>query len=264
LFLLPDDLARGWDYPPKPGSDAARQLAVNMLYYTTDMQRPRGRLAVRSRRAPKGSPTRAVVVARVRHAGGWQACPMALPRLGEVLTDALSLGIRAHPPVDLSEDVPAGVSLLWMTGSADPKLTKAQGERLKKYVQAGGTLFLDSTVGKEAFAQAAIAALEALFGPEELKEIPPGHPLLSGKFAGGAGCDVREVRYTRAATAAAADKRVSGIKGVELGGRLAVILSRYGVTCPVEGLPTYGCVGFDTDDARRLAANVVLYAIMGP
>ena len=52
--------------------------------------------------------------------------------------------------------------------------------------------------------------------------------------------------------------------GIEINGRTAVILSRYGVTCPLEGLPTYGCVGLATDDARRLAANVVLYTIVRP
>jgi hypothetical protein len=185
-------------------------------------------------------------------------------RLDEVLTEALSLGVRTAAPVDLTQDVPAGISLLWMTGSADPKLTPEQLARLKKYVEAGGTLFVDSTVGKQQFTLSAIAALEATFGAENLKQIPLDHPLITGRFGGGAGCDIREVRYTRAAAGTVTDKQISGLMGVELGGRLAVILSRYGVTCPVEGLPTYGCVGLATDDARRLAANAVLYAIMGP
>lgn len=264
VFVLPDDLARAWDSPATAGSLAARQFGVNMLYYTTDMQRPKGRLAARRGSAFKGTPTRAVVVARVRHAGGWSSCPRALPQLSGVLTQALSLAIHTGPPVDLSQDVPPGISALWMTGSADPKLTQAQADRLRKYVQAGGMLFVDSTVGREEFTRAVVAVLEAAFGAGALKQIPPDHPLLTGKFAGGAGSDVRQVRYTRAAAGTVTDKRISGLMGVELDGRLAVILSRYGVTCPVEGLATYGCVGLATDDARRLAANVVLYAIMGP
>ena len=264
VFLLPDNLADGWSNPPAASNLAARQLGLNMLYYTTDMQRPTGRLAARATEAPKGWPTRAVVVARVRHAGGWMSCPRALPRVGEVLTEALSLGVQAVPAADLAQDVPASISLLWMTGSADPKLTQEQLARLRKYVEGGGTLFVDSTVGKQQFTQAAIAALEATFGADKLKQIPSDHPLITGRFGGGAGCDIREVRYTRTAAGTVTDKQISGLLGIELGGRLAVILSRYGVTCPAEGLPTYGCVGLATDDARRLAANVVLYAIMGP
>ena len=47
---------------------------------------------------------------------------------------------------------------------------------------------------------------------------------------------------------------------VQIKGRIAVVLSRHGLACPVEGLPTYGCKGLARDDARRLVANVVLYA----
>jgi hypothetical protein len=42
---------------------------------------------------------------------------------------------------------------------------------------------------------------------------------------------------------------------------VAVVLSRYGITCPVEGHPAYGQESLATDDARRLAANVLLYAV---
>lgn len=264
IFILPDNIAGPWHLHDSPASLPALQFGVNALYYTTDMQRPVGRLTARRASPPKSRAKRGLLVARVRHAGGWACCPMAVDRLSEVLTEAVSLGVKKAPPVDLSQPVPRKIGLLWMTGSADPKLTPDQAERLKAYVQAGGTVFIDATVGKQAFIDAVSVLLQQVFGTENLREIPAGDPLVTGKFGGGAGSDVREVSYTRATPGGAGPRAVAGLMGVEVNGRLGVIVSRYAVTCPLEGLPTYGCVGFETLDARRLAANVALYAMLGP
>jgi len=53
------------------------------------------------------------------------------------------------------------------------------------------------------------------------------------------------------------------LQGVDLGGRFAVIFSKVGITCGVDGSPVYGAIGLTSDDARRVAANVVLYALLG-
>ena len=154
--------------------------------------------------------------------------------------------------------------LLWMTGSGDPGLTAAQRANLKTYVQNGGTLFLDATTGKADFTKAALLMLGEMFGAERVKKIEITHPLVTGKFGGGAGNDLSEVEYTPAGKKVRPDGKMAGLVGVEIGGRLAVILSTHGVTASVEGLPAFGSVSFAKTDARRLAANVVLYTLMGP
>jgi hypothetical protein len=124
-------------------------------------------------------------------------------------------------------------------------------------------LFADPAVGGDEFFESLRKALQGALGVE-LQELPAEHAIVSGRFARGAGCDVSSVRFTRAgARKAGAASGKPALLGLMLNGRLAVVLSRYGVTCPMEGIPTFGQVGLVTDDARRLAANVVLYAIWG-
>ena len=266
IFILADGIGKHWSRSASGSSSRSvlTRLAVNLLLYTTNLDPPRSRLA-RPRPAPTTQPSggarRAASVARVRHAGGWAACPTALFQLSRVLTEAVSVAVEPQPAVDLNKDVPSGVHVLWMTGSRDPKLSAEQKAQLKKYVESGGTLFVDSTVGQTEFATAVGSMLETIFGEGSLQELGAKHPLITGEFGGGLGSDIRKVRYTRGAGKGQAEKDITGVMGVQVNGRLAVIFSHLGVTCPLEGLPTYGCAGFAPDDARRLAANVILYAL---
>lgn len=266
IFILADGIGKHWSRSASGSSSRTvlTRLAVNLLLYTTNLDPPRSRLA-RPRPAPTTQPSGGArslaAVARVRHAGGWAACPTALYQLSRVLTEAVSLAVQPQPAVDLNKDVPSGVHVLWMTGSRDPKLSAEQKALLKKYVESGGTLFVDSAVGRDEFANAVGSMLETIFGAGCLQELGPKHPLITGEFGGGLGSDIRKVRYTRDAGKGQAEKEITGVMGVQVSGRLAVIFSHLGVTCGLEGLPTYGCAGFAPDDARRLAANVILYAL---
>ena len=266
IFILADGSGKYWSRSASTSAPRSvmTKLAVNLLQYTTNRDPPRSRLTAR-RAAPTTQPTgnarRAVPVARVRHAGGWAACPTAMYQLSHVLTEAVSLAVTPQPAVDLTKDVPSGVLVLWMTGSRHPKLAAEQQAILKKFVESGGTLFVDSTVGRSEFGTAVGSMLETIFGEGSLQDLGATHPLITGEFGGGMGSDVRKVRYTRDAGKGDAEEAITGVMGIQVNGRLAVIFSHLGVTCGLEGLPTYGCVGFAPDDARRLAANVILYAL---
>jgi len=262
VFIVPEGLAEAFHHGASKKSAGLFELAGNLVFYTTDLAMP-GRLAARKPApARRPAPPKGVLVARVRHAGGWSACPLALPRLGDVLADALSFGVVEDEPVDLTEDVPPSVTILWMTGTGDPGLTADKLTRLKKFLGAGGTLFIDSTIGAKAFSDAVESALKSAFG-SAYKDLPATHAVLTGEVGGGAGCDVREVKYTPEGTRAMGGSKSLKLYGVELNGRFGVIFSKVGITCGVDGSPIYGAVGLASDDARRLAANVVLYALLG-
>ncbi len=162
----------------------------------------------------------------------------------------------------LSEEVPSDVRLLWLTGTGSINFKPEQIARLKRYLEDGGMLFIDQAAGKGRIFIKARAMLQKTFGPERVKRIPNNSPLLSGAFAGGIGSDVRRVAYTYTIAARQPRLRMPLLWGVEQDGRLAVVLSPYAVTCPVEGIPVYGLQGLLTDDARRLAGNIVLYAAL--
>ena len=260
IFILTSDVSGVWHQDRHKDSPQAFQFVANLVLYTTNMDQPQGKLTYRRPLPTAPEPPRSIPVARVRHAGDWDACPLAMPRLNAALAQAVSIGVKERDAVDLSHDPPADAPLLWMTGSVGPKLNVAQRSGLKRYLLGGGMLFIDSAMGRKEFFEAAWQILREMFPDVSLSPLPRNHPLLTGRFAGGIGSDVTEAQYTRHALPDLPGRPAPSLHSLELGGRTAVILSRDGVTCPVEGNPTYGCAGLQTDDARRLAANVILYA----
>jgi hypothetical protein len=45
-------------------------------------------------------------------------------------------------------------------------------------------------------------------------------------------------------------------------GRLAVIYSKYDISCALERQATSACAGYTTEDATRIAVNIVLYSFL--
>ena len=264
VFVTASPLRQAWHSGPGNGRDKAFALFANLLLYATDGTPLPGRLTPPPRERPAPPAVTRVPIARVVHGGDWRANPLALPRLNDALLRGLNVGLEQRPAERLDDPVNDKVRLLWLTGSERPGLSGARAERLEAYLRGGGTLFIDPSVGDTEFFLAAKRMLEAMFGPGSVEELPEGHPILTGKVAGGAGADLGKVRYTRALAAEKPGAQPPELYHVGVQGRSAVILSRYGVTTPLEGQPSYGCRGLVTDDALRLAANVVLYAASRP
>jgi len=204
---------------------------------------------------------RQISVARVRHGDGWDACPRAMDRLSDVLARAVSMGVWQERETDLSSPVPAGVPLLWLTGTTRVQLSELQKRNLRDYVRRGGTVFLDPTAGGDEWFVSARKTLEETFGAKSVAPVPPAHPLVTGAFGGGAGADLTTVRYRPAAAKRVGQSKAPVLWGVVIDGRLAVILSPYGVTAPLAGTAPADAPCLETDDARRLVANVTLYAV---
>lgn len=50
---------------------------------------------------------------------------------------------------------------------------------------------------------------------------------------------------------------------VRLDGRIAVVYSRYGLGCPIDGHPCGGCKAYQSESALNIFANVVMNALAG-
>jgi hypothetical protein len=255
VFVLTGEFASHWHANRVAAQEPAFAIVTNLIHHALG-----GTCAMPS---PAATPERfasvsRVAVARLKHKADWDVCPGALREVSAVTASALSIAI-AESAADLSADIdPTRVPLLWLTGCDDPKLTDAQLHKLKKYLAGGGVLFVDSAVGRGEFTAAVTRTLVKMFGPDCLKPMQPEHPVLTGEVGGGAGADVVTVELTPGAS----DKPSSpALSCVEIDGRAAVIVSKYGVTAPAAGKVPQDCLGVAPADARRLAANIVLYAI---
>ena len=236
------------------GSDAGFRLAANLAAYCGigfGVDAPRRPVSM-----PKVLPTsrrRRITIARVRHGGDWYAGPLAMRSLHNVLASAMSLGVNATT-VDL-EDSPGdpGPTLLWLTGTKSPKLTVAQKGVLGAYLKKGGVIFVDSAMGKPEFADEVAKTLCSVLGVAAPTKVGDSSPLITGKFAGGIGSDLTK--------ATVGTKPLSGmLSAVVYRGRVAAVISRAAITVPMDGGYAYGCTATSTANARRLAANVALYA----
>jgi len=257
IFIVGTDLSGAWHYNLHATRREAFELVANIAWYGTNGQHPAGKF--HRRRVPPAKPKRVIPIARIAHEGDWNTNPTASARLSEVLADAVSIGIEERPGVKLA-DVPAkDLALLWLTGTQPARLGFNAKDNLKAYVLAGGTVLADPAMGGQEFFNDAKATIERTFG-KPLKQADADSPILTGKFAGGIGANVTTARYTTWPGRQAPEPSLPEVWQLELNGRIAVVLSRNALTCPVEGLPTYGCKGLSRDDARRLAANVLLYA----
>jgi hypothetical protein len=207
------------------------------------------------------SPSKGVAVARIIHEGDWNCCPMLFTRLSDVLAGAVSIGVKEQNPVDLTEPVGTQVRLLWLTGTEFQSFSRTETENLVTFIAEGGTVFVDSATGDADFVRDVRDELDDLFDDTFLRRLDDDHPLLTGEFGQQSGSDLSSVTYTDSVTRPPAGAE---LEGVEIDGRIAVILSPYGVTAAAEGSPTWEDSSLATDDARRLAANVLLYVLSQP
>ena len=264
IFIFTEDVSGAWHQGLFEEYPHLFELAGNLVFYATAGEMPPGRFAVRSTR-PAAPPVRKRIrLARVRHNGDYQVCPLAIPRLGEVLAYSLSIGLEEVPPADPDKPIDAGIPLLWLTGNAPPSFSGKQVANLRRYVESGGTLLIDPAIGRAEFRAAGLALLGRLFPPGAVKPLPADSPLITGNFAGGIGANLTKVRLlpgptTRPTTQPAAPK----LWAATVNGRIAAVLSAHGLTCSVEGNPCWENVGYATEDARRIALNVILYAAAG-
>ena len=257
VFLVSGGLGEAWRKGASGGSTAGFELVANLAAWSgigfgSDSPRLPARVP-RMLIAPKG---RTVAIARVRHSGDWYAGPMALQYLNNVLIGALSLGVR-QTVVDLEEPITAPApQLLWMTGTKLPKLSLVQRERLGGYLKKGGMIFVDSAMGQPIFARQMTTILRGAVGDIAPEKVTLSDPLITGKFAGGAGGDLTKAVVRNGGTSTPLSDMLSVVR---YQGRVVAIISQCAVTVPLDGGYTYGCVAPPVSDARRLAANVVLF-----
>ena len=267
-MVLETDASGAWHQYKTAEHPELFQLPANVLVYTTDREPPVSRLAATPRNPILPTTKSSVRIARLRHAGDWDVCKGGMGKLADVLANSFNIGLKVAPAVDASAEIDPKISVLWMTGTTPAKLTAAQEAKLKAYLASGGTLLIDSAMGTRPMIDDARAALAKMFGPDAVKEMPADHPLITGAFAGGIGCDLTHADYTRAAKTGnpmggteVAKPGPPKLLYVEINGRAAVVVSPLSIVVPLSGQRIFNCRGLSEPDAARLAANVVLYAL---
>ncbi len=274
IIILDSDVSGAWHQGRSKSYDYLFDLAGNIVYYAGGGRLPAGRFAAAAPPSAAPPARRQITIARLKHAGDYDACPLAVGRLSEMLARSRSIGLKELPAADPDKPISPAVTVLWLTGNVPPTFSDAQLANIRKYLQGGGTLLIDPATGRPDFRAAAGAMVGKLLGGGGLKDLPSGHPLITGSFAGGMGSDVGKARLLRDPSGKlpvgdAAWRRPGPapeppkLQAAAVDGRIAVVISTYGLACSIEGGPCLENVGYLPADARRLALNVILHAAAG-
>jgi hypothetical protein len=279
IIYCPEDLGCFWQKwmrhdPPGRNPDLsqrilrANRIGVNIVAYATGREPPekldeRPDMAARSEeRIERGL----LQLAQIRHSGGWDTAPRAVRNLLQALNS--TVGLTASTQV---EAIPASLEeltrfpLVCMHGRYRFQLPVQQQESLREYLNRGGVLFADACCGSRPFDRSFRDLIQQLFPEQELSVIPPDHELYSKAIGHEIG-QVRRRRLIPGESTASLDLRIeSGVpvlEGIEIDGRLAVIYSRYDISCALEHQASLACDGYLEEDAAKLAVNVVLYSML--
>ncbi|QDT16118.1 DUF4159 domain-containing protein [Alienimonas californiensis] len=279
IMFSPVDLSCYWDlWTPYDLPDRDPQLltqitqkvntGVNILAYATGREPP-DKLEAKDPVAEVGARDAVerglLQVAKLRHEGEWDAAPRALRNLLLALNRtagvAASTKVKSLTPGDMNV---FRYPVLYMHGRGAFSLGQAERERLRTYLENGGVLFADACCGSEPFDRAMRELMGELFPESPLTRIPPDHELFSEQI----GFDLSRVRrrVPAAVGAGALDADVvvgePFLEGVTVNGQLAVIYSKYDISCALERQTTAACAGYLPEDALKIGINALRYALL--
>ena len=262
VILTPFDLSCGWDGHPDPGGegvvyDDARKLGVNILAYCLANYRLGRFLSTEEVYHQEEDPSRdRFVLAQVVHDGDWDPTSKGLIHLLKFIESNTTMEVQyKREVVSLDQAATLKYPVLYMTGHLDFRFSDAEAAALRNYLRAGGFLMADACCGQKAFDQAFRREIRRALPELDLEALPADHPLYTTAM------DARQVAVSGQLAALQPDLKTPQLEGVTLGGRLAVVYSRYGIGTTLDGMERPYALAYAPNDARKLALNIIVYAL---
>lgn len=264
VIFSPRDFSCLWEQANVPIlSDQAFKLGANIAAYAVGRRPLRDRLDVVVLPAPPESQPSPVPaadafrLAQVVYNGDWRPFPRALANLAEFLRDELKMDVvTQYRQVRLTDRDLYANPVLYLAGHFEFELSEPERTALAAHLRRGGFLIADACCGTEPFDTALRRLLRQVFPDATLERLPPDHPIIVGK----PGFNVTSVRYSTDVRREKPDLTTPELWGLRVDGRLVVVYSPYSLGCGLSGPAFDGCWGLASEDARRVAANIVLYA----
>lgn len=247
----------------------AMRIGVNVVAYATGRDIP-DKLKQHEQLAQDGQQDQIerglLQIAKLRHNGAWDAAPQALRNLLMALNRTVGLAASTRqqniPPTD--PDL-FKYPIVYMHGRNHFQFSRQGREQLKTYLERGGLLFADACCGAKQFDRSFRDLMGQMFPNHSLERIPADHEMFTTQV----GYDVRRVKRRapeadnpNAALNTVVREVEPFLEGIQLDGRYAVIYSKYDISCALERQASVACSGYLSEDALKLAVNVVLYALL--
>jgi hypothetical protein len=267
ILFSPADLSCGWDEfwapTPKervPGAPRGRAMipgdairfGVNLVGYVAALRQVAEVESVTHElQGPKARGRQQLTLAQLRHQGDWNPDPNSSYQWLRELAGDSSLAINFDLKyVDATERQLAAYPFLYLTGFRDPKFSAEERAALQHHLQAGGFLFINNCSGYQEFDRHVRALVAELFHDQQLAPVPAEHPLLRSFFTVTTGKDRQS----------GADRPIE-LEGITVKNRLVLVYSKNDMISQLKQVSDPFGNGYDHETCRRLAVNVVAYAL---
>lgn len=191
-------------------------------------------------------------ITRLKYSGGgdWYNDPSAEINLLRFVKANTNIKVKdEYKFVDLSSDEIFSHPFLFITGHGNITFSSAEAERLRKYLEAGGFLYIDDDYGLD---KALRREMKKVFPSNDFVEIPFSHPIYSNVYDFSSGPPKTHKH----------DENPPRGFGIYLQQRLAVFYT-------VESNPSDGWADPDVhndpvekrEEALKFGANIVVYAL---
>jgi hypothetical protein len=252
LMLIPQiDLARSWQTQSLATHPEQFQIASDVFLYSNDSNnlRKRGQTYL-VQRDDHVTATRMMELARLKYDGNWDPEPGGWQRLANILHNKNKIDLQIEL-VNLADGSLEDVKIAHLTGTQKITLDDSQRQKLKKFVESGGTLVIDAAGGSSDFATAMEKELATIFSDQQLTAIPAGDVLFGG---------LKSFAYRPyAAHVLGSLKDEPRLRGMQMGGRWGVIFSREDLSEGLVGESVDGIIGYAPATASEIMSQIVLY-----
>jgi hypothetical protein len=254
LVHSPGDIAKFWQLRDFIGNPSAFEMGIDLFLYASGKGDLRNRLQspwIADSYATTQGP---VPIARLKYAGDWNPEPLAWLRFSRWMewSAGISIDPRETPIASLDyRRTPLAV----LTGRAKTDWTPDEIAAVRKFIQSGGHLLIDSCGGSVAFNDSATVLLHTACPDAKLLRIPRTDALFTAEN----GREDLTVPRVRAFVSETMGSLAGGFYGLKLGHGSAIITD-LDITTGLLGTNTWGILGYRPEYATSLVKNWILYS----
>ncbi len=266
IIITPFGMGPGWDNAQptlirnakafQPAS--AKALGVNLIAYVVGWYETGQALAAGSTGAQSGASRMNVdkiVFTQLKTDGLWNSDPGAENRFMNYLAKNLRIDAGETPNyVDPAAAPLEDYPFVYLSGIGEFKLPSKALSALRNYLNGGGFLFINNSLGMNEFDASVPGLVQALFPGKKLEMIPNSDPIFNkGPF-----------RFTRSGFSEAASQKYPGrdrpvLYGIRTGDRWGVVYSPVDLAGGWLGTSRPGSVVYEPETALRLGADLIAY-----